>query len=368
MNRKQELAIKLERVREMLRREDFHAVVLQRRANFSWITCGGLSHVNQAQETGVGGVLITPERALLIANHIEHRRLIEEELDGLDFETAEFPWHDPEGRKREIEKVTAGRTIGDDTGGEGPEVSAQMTSLRAQLTPPELERYTTLGREAREQVEDTCRHVEPGITEHQAAAMMLEPLIRRGMRIPVYLVAADERIETRRHPIATDKPIRNRVMMVACVERHGLIVSLTRLVNFAPVSAELVDRHCAVCEVDATAISSTCVGRLVHEVLAQVIHEYQRQGFEEQWREHHQGGSCGYQPRDLIATPSSDAQVRENQAFAWNPSIRGTKSEDTMVVTQQGPRMLTEPGPRWPMVEIQRGGRTLRRADILSRG
>ena len=55
-----------------------------------------------------------------------------------------------------------------------------------------------------------------------------------------------------------------------------------------------------------------------------------------------------------------------NQAFAWNPSITGTKSEDTILATDKGPALLTRPVD-WPTLEVEFAGRTVPRADILVR-
>jgi Xaa-Pro aminopeptidase len=74
-------------------------------------------------------------------------------------------------------------------------------------------------------------------------------------------------------------------------------------------------------------------------------------------------GAIGYRPREYIATPDGAEMVRACQAFAWNPSIRGTKSEDTILVREEGFELLTAPGPDWPLVQTQAAGR----ADILVR-
>jgi hypothetical protein len=53
---------------------------------------------------------------------------------------------------------------------------------------------------------------------------------------------------------------------------------------------------------------------------------------------------------------------------AWNPSIAGTKSEDTVLVTARGLEVLTEASGRWPRLEVALGrGRSLRRPAILVR-
>ena len=42
------------------------------------------------------------------------------------------------------------------------------------------------------------------------------------------------------------------------------------------------------------------------------------------------GRATGYGEREWVATPAGTEIVVNNQAFAWNPSIRGGKAEDTV--------------------------------------
>ncbi|HEX8037393.1 MAG TPA: hypothetical protein VF510_26290, partial [Ktedonobacterales bacterium] len=80
--------------------------------------------------------------------------------------------------------------------------------------------------------------------------------------------------------------------------------------------------------------------------------------------EHHQGGLAGYLTREEIATPISATRIAVNQAFAWNPSIRGVKSEDTIVLTAHGPEVLTAP-KGWPAWNIEVDGHIVARPAIL---
>jgi Xaa-Pro dipeptidase len=59
--------------------------------------------------------------------------------------------------------------------------------------------------------------------------------------------------------------------------------------------------------------------------------------------------------------------VRSNQAFAWNPSIVGIKSEDTVLCTNDGIEVLTAQSDDWPAVVGRFGEQELPRADILVR-
>ena len=125
-------------------------------------------------------------------------------------------------------------------------------------------------------------------------------------------------------------------------------------------------RHDAVCAVDAAFICNTRPGTPVREVFRRGLAAYAEQGFPDEWRLHHQGGPCGYQTRDYVATPTVGGLVLENQAFAWNPSITGAKNEDTILATARGPQILTA-ARDWPMLSVDHAGETILRPDILVR-
>jgi Xaa-Pro dipeptidase len=49
----------------------------------------------------------------------------------------------------------------------------------------------------------------------------------------------------------------------------------------------------------------------------------------------------GYVSREVIATPRTNQEIQIGQAFAWNPSITGAKAEETFVLTDAGPQVIT---------------------------
>ncbi len=363
MDRRAETEHKVERVRRWLREQGRSALVLRQRNNFAWITAGGRSHVNTARDAGVGTLIVTPSRFVLVASNIEARRLAEEELVGVPVEVIDYAWHDADGERRAIDEV-----IGDAAGASNDgtaAVASSVAALRASLTGPEVHRIEELGRDTARLVEGVCRGLAPGVTEDEVAAKIHAAALAIGARVPVCLVAADERIVSRRHPLPNGKPVRARAMVVVCIERGGLVCSATRLVSFERIDAELRRRHDAVCRIDATAMSATRPGRSLGEIFEEIVLAYRKVGFADEWRHHHQGGSTGYQPRDVIAGPAAQALVQEGQPFAWNPTVAGTKSEDTILVTSDGFRCLTVSGTRWPTVPIRVDDKVVDRPDIL---
>jgi hypothetical protein len=94
------------------------------------------------------------------------------------------------------------------------------------------------------------------------------------------------------------------------------------------------------------------------EVLADA---YDRAGFPEEWRRHHQGGLTGYKGREVFAVPDEPTPLPAVGAVAWNPSVTGGgKSEDTVLISDRDPAILTRT-PELPELEL----RGLRRPRIV---
>lgn len=366
MDRIEEVAAKLERVRGLMCEEELDAVVLGGATNFSWITGGGDDVVALAGERGVAAVVITADDQYVLTDNIEAGRLSEEELGGLEFTVVQDEWH-KDNFVTMLDSIVTGETAADGNWLAGAsDYGDEIARLRWSLLPPEIARYRALGRDVSRCLTEIAREVQPGQTEHEIAGLLTGKLKTLAIAPNVILIAADERLAKFRHPIPTGQTLERVVMLVASVRRHGLQASATRIVHFGELSAELRDKHAAVTLVDACFCLETRPGARVPTIFARAQQTYAATGFEHEWRLHHQGGACGYAGRDYKATPDSDEVVLENQAFAWNPSITGTKSEDTILATEDGPEVLT-PAHEWPLLEAKYHGRTFARPDILVR-
>jgi antitoxin VapB len=101
--------------------------------------------------------------------------------------------------------------------------------------------------------------------------------------------------------------------------------------------------------------------------MSAAIEQYGAEGFAEEWRLHHQGGLTGYGGREVFATRGEGHRLEPGQALAWNPSITRVKSEDTVVVGEQGvPEILTSTRA-WPQVEVELPGGRVSRPALLRR-
>lgn len=355
-----EIEIKLKRIRQIIEEKGLDGVLLTKKANFSWITGGKDCHIETVGETGAGQILVTKDEQHFLTNNIEVVRLMEEELANLNFKNQVTQWYSSDNL-RNLTNLRLG------TDGFMPQMvnlTDQLNQARAVLTQEEIERYRNLGRKTSDILEKTCREIRQGETEFEIAARLSCSLIREGITPYVTLVAADERVFKYRHPIPTNKRVEKYVMVVVCAEKWGLIANATRLVHFGSLPLELKKKLDAVTTVEAALMMSTRAEVQLNHIFNQGVKTYHKMGYPEEWKLHHQGGPTGYFPRDYVVTPETTEKVQLNQAFAWNPSITGVKSEDTILVTDSGFEYLTSPGD-WPVLEVNAQGEALVRPDIL---
>jgi Xaa-Pro dipeptidase len=362
---KEEIEEKNRRIRGILKDSELDAVYLKKQSNFSWLTGGGLNVVGITMELGVVGLLITPSGQFAICNNIEAPRMEKEELlEERGFEIHSFPWFE-ERESEIIRKMARGKRIGADHRRPGFEdVSSTINPLRYSLTPWEIDRYKEVGRFTAEAIEETARKIRPGEKECGVVGRLAEVLWENRLDYVTTFCAADERISEFRHPIATEKKIRKRAMLCVNSRSQGLIVSLTRFVQFGPVPEEIRRKYDANVLIDCTFMAATVPGRPVVEAFREGIRAYERTGYPEEYKLHHQGGAIGYAGRDYKVNFRCEEIVQENQAFAWNPSITGSKSEDTMIATSNGPILLTKPA-LFPELGMKVAGIEFSRPDIL---
>lgn len=345
-----EFLIKRKKILELLDKHGAQALLLRRVSSFAWATCGATSYVNTATTEGAASLLVTRERCFLATNNIEAPRL--EQESGLTEQGWEFRishWTSP---MDELNKLTAGlNLISDVPFGSAKDVSAEISRLRAGLTPAEGKRLRQLGRLCAQAMDASARAVRPQMTEYEIAALLGGEAQQRGVQPIVNLIATDERIYRFRHPLPTEKKLEKYALLVLTGRRWGLVCSISRLVHFGPIPADVQKRIDATARVNAMLIAHTRPGRSLDDVFQHGLHEYAATGFPDEWRFHHQGGAIGYEPREFLGLPGSADVVSVGQAYAWNPTIAGAKMEDTILVGEKSNEILTAI-PHWPVISI----------------
>lgn len=362
-----EIEEKKKRVRSLMEEMKLDGILLRKQGNFSWLTAGGLNLVGIATETGAASLLITPEQEYLICNEIEAPRMEQEEnLTKQGYKMKTFPWYDNQESKI-LQELTKGGRVGCDSPFPGTEdISGRINPLRYSLTSWEIDRYKEVGIKTSRAIEEAISTVEPGDKECAIIGRLAERLWADRLDYITTFCAADERISNFRHPIATEVKIKNRAMLCVNARKWGLIISLTRFIQFGKIPTEIQKKYEANVYIDCAMMAATIPGRPAADAFKRGLEAYSETGYPEEWKLHHQGGSIGYAGRDYKVDHNTEEIVQENQGFAWNPSITGSKSEDTIIATSKGPLMLSYP-IIFPEMRLETGGHTFIRPAILEK-
>lgn len=343
--------VKLDRIADFREQRGFDELWLLQPSNFSWLTAGN-SVIDTSSADGVAAIGAREDELRLVVPNNEEARILEEELPALDatdvpVRTDVYGWETASLRDAVAEHASG--TAAADTPIDGLD-EVDVSSLRAPLPEPELERYRTTCEEATEAVERVAADVTPETTEREAAAALAAALRREGFSVPVVLVGGSDRSVEYRHFTPTANSLDSFAHLTVVAERGGHNVAVTRTVTFDPPTW-LMDRHRAACRVAATAVAATQeVGRqggTASDILDAIRDAYAAVGFEDEWRKHHQGGAIGFETREWTATPDADVPVTLPMPFAWNPTVRGAKCEDTVLVTDTQFENWTRTG-EWP--------------------
>jgi Xaa-Pro aminopeptidase len=368
-----EIDVKVERVARLAADRGLRGIVLLTQPNFAWLTAGQSNRIDGSREQGAGALVIGADgRRVVVASAIEMPRLTDEALAGLGFEPVEVPWTaeraNPTLTVDEARRALGGGPLGADmAAGEAVAVDAALTRARVPLTDAELERYRALGRDTAAAVGGVCRALRPGLEEREVERLVATAMATIGARPVVLLIGADARLARYRHPVPTALRWQHTLMVVVCAERQGLVCALTRLVSAGPVAADLHARTHAAATVFARLVAATRPGVSGRTLFGIAAAAYRETGYAGEEHRHHQGGAIGYRSRDWIAHPGSDEVVQLGQAFAWNPSVAGTKLEETIVLAPEGSVPITA-DPTWPALQIDVDDRSYRLPDILPLG
>lgn len=352
----------------------YAGVMLNAQHNFAWITGGGNNAVDTSRENGAATILVTNTgNRYLIANNIEMPRMLDEQIDSKLFEPVEFQWQDEKAQPELVRLLASdlahGQVISDIPFTSAPAMESLFSHCRFELTEQEIDRYRKLGKDATAAIANTIKHLQQGQTENEIANLMRRELGRSGISSVVTLVAADERISKYRHPVPTDDQFDKTLLLVTCAKRDGLIVSLSRIISVGEPSDELKRKteaaafvHASLQDATRMAVNPETLGADLYEV-ARIA--YERAGFADEINKHHQGGATGYRTRDWVAHPASGDQVFPQQAFAWNPSITGTKVEDTLIRLGDDIEVISK-SDDFPMIETVIEGRSYFSHGILT--
>jgi Xaa-Pro aminopeptidase len=367
MNRKEEIKVKEERVRELLDFLSLDGIIFKKQSNFSWFTGGSINMVPVITELGFTTILVTRKERYLISNRVESARNMEEEkLQDFDFNLLEYEWF--ESKEYDfIKKIVPSLNVGCDMSVYSfRNIEPQVKEIRYSLTPSEIERYLWLGEKTSNAIETVLMEIKPGQIEAEIAGELARLLWKHRIDPVGYQAAADERVYKYRHPIPTEKKIEKYLMLCVMARKWGLITTVTRLLNFGVLSEKVKKQYRDNVYIECAMIAATRPGEKTSKIFKRACDLYEELGYHDEWKLHHQGGAMGYDVRDYICSSESEEVVQQNQVFCWNPSISGTKSEDGFIAMKDGFKFITKP-VLFPKIEVKVDGITFQRSAILER-
>jgi len=366
MTIEKELEIKLKKVRIFMDENGYGGVLFGAQPNFSWLTCGGDNQIIHGAEIGFVNILVTGDGLYIITNNIEMPRVLAEEVRVKRFKNLEYVWTE-NGLKKMVDELSGGRRIASDYSFPGAvNEGSSLGLLRVPLTEAEVERYRKLSRICADAMDETMSEIKPGMSEFEIQGVIGGKLLSKGVYPVVLLVGADERIFHFRHPMPTEKKLKRYCMVVICARRWGLILNMTRLVHFGVPPDEIKSRYQSLHRVDMAYITATKPGNTMNDVFLAGKKAYADEGFPGEEFKHFQGGTCGYLTREVGLSPGGRYVIQDGEIFAHNPTITGTKIEDSILVRGKKFEVLTL-SDKWPSVEVEYGGVILRRPEILVR-
>ncbi len=355
MDRLTEIDFKHDQLRALLAQRGADTLWIQKTHNISWITAGANPAIPLDNPTAPYSVIITTKQRAILADNIELPRLqAEDRFEDFGFEYVPMRWYD-----KQIPPMP--NLITDVDGA----VDAELQQLRWKLTEGEQVRLRALGADAAAAIEGAVRTTRPGDSEWQIAARLDAACRESGGNAIVNLIATDERISRFRHPYVTNKRLEHYVLVAVVMRRGGLMVSATRLAYHGTLPAELAEKARKVAAIDAAVMVASKPGRTLGEVFADLQRAYAEVGEADQWQNHHQGGLTAYRPREVIVTPGNPTVIAAGNVCAWNPSIVGCKSEDTILIGADGFEIVSAAAPAFPSIEVRVGDQVVKRPGIL---
>ena len=351
-----EIGLKQEKVDKLLEENDLDGMIFSTNANFKWLSCGGVNDVIKNDNTSLVYLFFTKGKRYLIASRSDSSRVMEEELDGLGYDSLLYNWYDEDVLDGIKKTDFKGRLGADIQIADAAVLSDKLASTRAVLTEPELKRYKALCREYTKILTGYCKTLKPGLTEKEIAAGLAFEGNKLGMRFPVLMVGSDERISSYRHPCATFKKVSKYVLFATVIEREGICANVSRSIYFGDPSSDLVQKQDAVNQIISIYQHNSRPGVTLGELFELGKKAYGEVGHGDEWKNHLQGGISGYAPLEFLTIEGSKVKVAENNIMGWNPTIKGAKSEDPIHITKDGPVQYTIDDD-WPSKEYKVDGK-----------
>jgi Xaa-Pro dipeptidase len=361
-----EVELKLTRIRNYLERSGFTGLVLARKDNFSWLSCGGNNRVVVPSDEGVGAFVITKDKFFLVAQVMDGQRLLDEELTGLELEYVPLHWYEVTRVEKAIE--LAGSVPASDVPVKGAKIIlSDIYALHYPLTENEIAKLRWLGKKVDEILALIASLISPGMIDYEVEALLLAQFASKNIQCDVLLVGTDERISKYRHPSPSGAKLGNYVLLHPVARFEGLHSNVTRSVYFGDRLPEGIKRpYRAVMDIEAACIASCVPGERWCDILDKQKYMLTQRGYPEEWRNHFPGGRTGYSVCEADFSLNSNKCIVENEAYDWFITVKGAKVEELSINTGGRREVLSAAG-FWPVQRYAINNEVIELPDILLR-
>ncbi|GGD77891.1 M24 family metallopeptidase [Paenibacillus nasutitermitis] len=358
-----EVAHKLEKLRSFMAEQHYDVIRIQTPNLFAWLTGGGRNHIDITSDWTGAALFITQSKVVCVMAENEKARVWDEELASrLECEIRTYPWWG--WADNEVQDLYEGAAVaGDMAFPHVTPISEELRSLFYPLVPDEVERYRQLARDVSDAFYELMSHIRQGMTEFEIDGLLSGLLRRQGINPNVLMVAADDRAPKYMHPLATDNKLEAFAVISVCASRGGLVVSMTRSVHIGEPDGELLKKHRDASYIAAQLEAHTVDGADLGELFQFCLKTYEELGLGDAWKKHTIGGKTGYRTREFSVGPYTEGKVEKGTVWGWNPTVNGTKSEDTVWVGDDGAIPLHE-DKRWPQLSFEINGKIISKPGI----
>lgn len=358
-----EALVKEERIHAMLDKHGYDSLLVTRRENFAWLSCGGRAVTSYVVENSPVYLLVTPTRKYAIGYCMDIPRTCDEELANQGFEAVALPTFGKTPEQVACD-LSTGRLAADCSIGSLNNLGTAVTRLHEPFLPEEIERYRTAGKEAGELIHTLANWVQPGMTERQVLGHMWGLYVEHNFDGDCMFVVSDERIRRYRHAVPSDQKIERVVILAPATYKFGLHFPVSRVIYFASPTEDELRRHLAVSTIQAAMVANSQPGVHLRAMFQICLDLFDQLGFPDEKTNHVHGGPTGYRVSYPERCLDPDEAVKPGMALAWYITIAGAKSEEVILVDERGGELITV-DPTWPMLEINYQGKAVVVPDIL---
>lgn len=361
-----EVRQKLDRIRAYIEQRGLTGVVLARKDNFSWLSCGGNNGVVVPDQEGVGAFVVTKERLYLVAQVMDGQRLLDEELAGMEVDYVPLHWYEGSRIGKAVE--IAGKASAADVPADGARyILPDVYSLQYPLTENEIRKLRWAGKRVEEAITQTAREIRPGMVDYEAEAILLSALAKNNIHCDVLLIGTDERIFRYRHPSPSGAKLGKYVFLHPAAKYEGLHVNVTRSIYFGDSLPNSIERpYRTAMDVEAACIASCVPGKRWCDILKMQKSMLAQRGYPEEWRNHFPGGRTGYSVCECGFSLSADRSIVDRECYDWFITVTGAKVEELSLNAGGKHEVLSSAG-NWPVRRYEIDKEVIDLPDVLLR-